>query len=121
MYLVNADWVFLFNGIGFWIMKGGEMPIKINGELFYRTQEACLKAGIAKNTFLRWVANGSYSDVAHRDRRGWRLFTQDDLERLTGEVNRIQIEEQDNSPHMSGSHTSIKQNHHSVGVVNGDI
>jgi hypothetical protein len=75
------------------------MPVNINGQKFYRTQEACLMAGITKNTFLRWVASGNFLDVAHRDRRGWRLFTPADLERLTLEVNRIQIEEppQENS------------------------
>jgi hypothetical protein len=68
------------------------MPVSINGKQFYRTNEACIKAGITKNTFLRWVANGNFNDVAQRDRRGWRLFTQADLERLTAEVNRIQVE-----------------------------
>ncbi len=68
------------------------MPIKINGMQYYRTNEACHKAGITKNTFLRWVANGNYPDVAYRDRRGWRLFTKEDLERLTREVNRVQVE-----------------------------
>ncbi len=68
------------------------MPVNINGIQFYRTKEACQLAGITKNTFLRWVAVGSFSDVAYRDRRGWRLFTQEDLSRLTIEVNRIQVE-----------------------------
>lgn len=67
------------------------MPVNIKGIEFYRTKEACLLAGITKNTFLRWVANGYFSDVAQRDRRGWRLFTRADLERLTLEVNRIQV------------------------------
>jgi hypothetical protein len=67
------------------------MPVKINGAQYYRTREACLIAGITKNTFLRWVARGSFTDVGCRDRRGWRLFTQEDLERLISEVNRIQI------------------------------
>ena len=67
------------------------MPVNINGIQYYRTKEACLMAGITKNTFLRWVASGSFSDVPCRDRRGWRLFTQADLEKLIGEVNRIQV------------------------------
>jgi DNA-binding transcriptional MerR regulator len=67
------------------------MPVNIKGIQFYRTKEACLMAGITKNTFLRWVASGYFSDVEYRDRRGWRLFTQEDLERLTREVNRIQV------------------------------
>jgi predicted site-specific integrase-resolvase len=69
------------------------MPVNINGIQFYRTKEACEMAGITKNTYLRWVAGGSFSDVAYRDRRGWRLFTQEDLTRLSSEVNRIQVEE----------------------------
>ncbi len=67
------------------------MPVKINGMEYYRTNEACLMAGITKNTFLRWVANGSFPDVPYRDRRGWRLFTEKDLEKLRTEVNRVQV------------------------------
>ena len=65
------------------------MPIRLNGESYYRTAEACRIAGITKNTFLRWVKKGSFIDVGHRDRRGWRLFTENDLDRLKAEVNRI--------------------------------
>jgi len=57
---------------------------------YYRTNEACALAGISKNTFLRWVSNGTYPDVVYRDRRGWRLFTEQEVNRLKSEVNRIQ-------------------------------
>ncbi len=67
------------------------MPIKINGTEYYRTAEACILAGITKNTFLRWVTNGSFPDVPCRDRRGWRLFTEGDVERLKEEVNKVQV------------------------------
>jgi hypothetical protein len=70
---------------------GGKMPVKINGLEYYRTNEACIMAGITKNTFLRWVANHTYTDVTCRDRRGWRLFTREDVERLTREVNKVKI------------------------------
>jgi hypothetical protein len=78
------------------------MPVKINGIQYYRTKEACLMAGITKNTFLRWVTSGSFSDVCQRDRRGWRLFTQEDLEKLIAEVNRIQIDETGKEKTFSG-------------------
>jgi predicted site-specific integrase-resolvase len=65
--------------------------IRINGTQYYRTHEACLKAGITKNTFLRWVSRGSYPDVSCRDRRGWRLFTDEDVTRLKAEVNKINV------------------------------
>jgi predicted site-specific integrase-resolvase len=65
------------------------MPLNLNGETYYWTAEACNIAGTSKNTFLRWVREGIFSDVQHRDRRGWRLFTEDDLNRLKEEVHRI--------------------------------
>ena len=64
------------------------MPQKINGSTFYRTAEACRIAGISRNTFFRWLREGSFDDVSLVDRRGWRLFSQDDLERLSAEVNK---------------------------------
>ena len=69
------------------------MPIKLDGKTYHRTAEACQIAGISKNTFLRWVREGSYADVEHKDRRGWRLFAENDLNRLTAEVNKVKRSE----------------------------
>jgi hypothetical protein len=49
----------------------------------------CLMSGTSKNTFLRSVRDGVFPDVELRDRRGRRLFSNDDLERLKCELNRI--------------------------------
>ncbi len=68
------------------------MTVKINGSRYYRTNEACKMAGITKNTFFRWVSCGSFKDVENRDRRGWRLFTQEDLQRLIKEANRVEVQ-----------------------------
>jgi len=65
------------------------MPISVNGKTYYRTAEACRAAGISKNTFLRWAKEGKFSDIQRKDRRGWRLFTENDIDRLRKEVNRI--------------------------------
>jgi predicted site-specific integrase-resolvase len=65
------------------------MPIKLNGETYYHTAEACQIAGTSKNTFLRWVKEGRFPDVQRWDRRGWRIFTKDELERLKTEVNKV--------------------------------
>ena len=66
------------------------MPVSVNDQTYYRTAEACAMASISRNTFLRWVRERLFTDVEHRDRRGWRLFTKGDLDRLKHEVNRIQ-------------------------------
>lgn len=65
------------------------MPVRLNGVDYYRTAEACRMVGISKNTLLRWIREGSFAEVEHRDRRGWRLFTEDDLDRLRTEVYEI--------------------------------
>ena len=65
------------------------MPVTINEKAYYRTAEICQIVGISKNTFFRWVREGSFADASDRDRRGWRLFTKDDVGRLKAEVNRI--------------------------------
>ena len=67
------------------------MSMRLNGKIYYWTAEACQLAGISKNTFLRWVRHGVFPDVKHRDRRGWRLFSKHDLDRLTAEVKKIEI------------------------------
>ena len=65
------------------------MPVIINGQTYYQTAEACRMVGISKNTILRWIREGMFADVELRDRRGWRLFSDDDLDRLKAEVYKI--------------------------------
>lgn len=65
------------------------MPIRLNGETYYRTAEVCRMAGISKNTLLRWIKEGTFAEVQQRDRRNWRLFTKDELDTLRTEVNRV--------------------------------
>jgi len=65
------------------------MPVKLNGQTYYRTSEACRKAGISKATYFRWLSEGVIEDVAHKDRRGWRLFTEQDIERIMNEAGKI--------------------------------
>lgn len=65
------------------------MPVKLSDETFYRTSEACELAGISRATLFRWLANGIIEDVRHRDRRGWRLFNHDDINRIKAEVDKV--------------------------------
>ena len=65
------------------------MAIQANGKTLYRTSEACRLAGTNVHTFFRWVREGKFADVEHRDRNGWRLFTRSDIRRLKAKVKRI--------------------------------
>ncbi|RLC61651.1 MAG: hypothetical protein DRI01_08150 [Chloroflexi bacterium] len=65
------------------------MPVTINGQTYYRTAEVCLMVGIGKSTLFRWIKEGIMEEAEHRDRRGWRLFTEDEVDRVKMEVNGI--------------------------------
>jgi len=65
------------------------MPIKINGDTYYRTSEAAQMAGISRSTLLRWLDESIIKDASHRDRRGWRLFTEGDIERIEDEASKV--------------------------------
>jgi len=64
------------------------MPTVIDGQGYYRTAEACEMAGISKATLFRWLREGVMQDVAVKDRRGWRLFGEDDINRIRAEANK---------------------------------
>ena len=65
------------------------MPIAVNGQTYYRTAEVCRMVGISKSTLFRSLRQGVFSEAARRDRRGWRLFTEEEIDRLNTEVNRV--------------------------------
>ncbi len=65
------------------------MPVAINGIRYYRISEACRMAGISRTTLLRWLRQGNLKLPEYRDRRKWRLFTEDDVDRLNLEANRV--------------------------------
>jgi len=72
------------------------MALKINGIKYYKTNEACKMAGISRATFFRWLKERTIQDVKHKDRRGWRLFTDEDIENLKREANKVISVETDN-------------------------
>ena len=65
------------------------MPVTVNGQTYYRTADVCRTVGISRTTFFRWLKEGILGEAGHRDRRGWRLFTEDELDRFGAEANRI--------------------------------
>ena len=67
------------------------MPIEIDGQVYYRTSEACKKTGISRATLFRWLKEGIL-EKTYRDRRGWRMFTDDDLNTVRAEANRVKAE-----------------------------
>jgi len=71
--------------------RGGVMPREIDGNRYYESTEVCKKAGISRPTLFRWLKRGLLIKL-HRDRRGWRLFTEEDLNKIQAEATRIEID-----------------------------
>jgi DNA-binding transcriptional MerR regulator len=74
------------------------MSLLIEGKKYYRTSEACSKAGISRATLFRWLRNRIIKDVNHKDRRGWRLFTEADINRLKKEANKVNVNHKPTKP-----------------------
>ncbi|HEU65855.1 MAG TPA: helix-turn-helix domain-containing protein [Chloroflexi bacterium] len=66
------------------------MPVEINGRIYYRTAEVCQIVGIGKSTLFRWIRQNIIKDAEYRDRKGWRLFAEDELRNLEAETTKIQ-------------------------------
>ena len=66
------------------------MAVEINGQIYYRTAEVCQIVGIGKSTLFRWIRQKIVEEVEYRDRKGWRLFSEDELRSITAETGRIQ-------------------------------
>jgi len=69
------------------------MPVEIDGKTYYRTQEAFRKVGISRATLLRWLKAGALKRL-RRDTRGWRLFTEEDLNKIRMKANKVEIKEE---------------------------
>ena len=65
------------------------MTVVIEGTTYYRTVEVCHMAGISRNTLFRWLKKDNFDGLKRRDRRGWRLFTQEEIEGIKVEANLI--------------------------------
>ena len=69
------------------------MPVEIDGKVYYRTQEASKKVGISRATLFRWLKAGVLKRLS-RDTRGWRLFTEEDLNKIRMKANKVEIKEE---------------------------
>jgi predicted site-specific integrase-resolvase len=68
------------------------MSLEIEGQIFYNTSEACKLAGTSRFTFLRWVKERKITDVGLRNQNGWRLFTEEDIDRLRSKKRVVKVD-----------------------------
>ena len=65
------------------------MPVTINDQTYYRTREVYGMLGVSRNTLYRWLHKGILGETELRDSRGWRLFTRDEINKLSTAINRV--------------------------------
>ncbi len=65
------------------------MSVVIRGQAYYRTAEVCRMVGINRTTLFRWLKEDRFPEAAYRDRRGWRLFSSEEIDGLRAEANRL--------------------------------
>jgi len=68
------------------------MPREIDGQRYYSATEVCREVTISRPTLFRWLKRGLLTKI-RRDRRGWRIFTEEDLKRIRLEASRIDVQE----------------------------
>jgi predicted site-specific integrase-resolvase len=65
------------------------VPVVIRGQTYYRTAEVYRMLGVCRTTLYRWLQKGVFGETEHRDARGWRLFTQDEIDMAMEKANYI--------------------------------
>ncbi len=65
--------------------------MEIDGQKYYWVSEACKRTGISRATLFRWLKAGIL-EKHYKDRRGWRMFTEEDLNKIRTEAKRIEVE-----------------------------
>ena len=88
---------------------GEHMPIEIDGRIYYRTSETCKKAGVSRATLFRWLKAGILNKH-HKDRRGWNLFTEEDIAKIRDEAKIVNIEEVYQPIYIVRKKSNISQN-----------
>ena len=68
------------------------MPREVNGKSYWLASEVCQEVAISKPTLYRWLKCGILTKL-HRDRKGWRMFTEEDLRKIRLEANKIDMQE----------------------------
>ncbi len=65
------------------------MPVVIEGRKFYRIGEALAVASVSRATYFRWLKLGLLKDTQFKDRNGRRVFTEDELDELKRESQKL--------------------------------
>ena len=65
------------------------MPKEIKGKTYFLTSEACEMAGISRGTLFRWIREEIIEDVKIKDRNGWRLFSQKEVDTIKAEATKV--------------------------------
>lgn len=55
------------------------MPMTVAGRSYYLLSEVSQLTGVSRSTIYRWMHQGLIAGGRFQDRRGWTLFTEEDM------------------------------------------
>jgi predicted site-specific integrase-resolvase len=58
------------------------VSVQIQDQRYYITPEVAEKAKVHKSTLFRWIAEGRIARPGLKDRKGWYLWTQEELDKV---------------------------------------
>ncbi len=68
------------------------MTVEIEGKTLYRSSEVSKLTGVSKSTIHHWIKVGIVTGATYRDRNGWMLFTEEDVESIKSEAGIIRTD-----------------------------
>ena len=67
------------------------MPREMNGRRYWSASEVCREVAISRPTLYRWLRRGVLTRLL-RDRKGWRMFTAEDVRKIRLEANKVDVQ-----------------------------
>jgi DNA-binding transcriptional MerR regulator len=68
------------------------MPRDMNGRRYWSASEVCQEVAISRPTLYRWLKRGMLTKL-HRDRKGWRMFTAEDVRKIRLEATKVHVQQ----------------------------
>jgi len=68
------------------------MPMKASGKSYHFVSEASQLSGVSRSTIYRWIHAGIITGGRLQNRKGWTLFTQEDIAELKAKAEIVRLE-----------------------------
>ena len=68
------------------------MPMKVRGKSYHLVSETSQLSGVSVRTIYRWMHKGIITGGKLQNRKGWTLFTEEDITELKAKAEKVRKE-----------------------------